>query len=191
VRFGILKKENEKMKKLIMMLAVVCSIGMAQAAFVDWQFGKDTAYNDYTVYAYDSANSATVLAALGAFDADALSTIEGLVLSSKNVSKGNAKSSGVDVGSATSLMLLAINGAFEADKGFSYGTLDITGKTYGGTDISPGYAVLASFSNSGTITAATIPDVPSDPVTPAIPEPTSGLLMLVGLGALALRRKRA
>jgi hydroxymethylpyrimidine pyrophosphatase-like HAD family hydrolase len=90
VRFGILKKENEKMKKLIMMLAVVCSIGMAQAAFVDWQFGKDTAYNDYTVYAFDSANSATVLAALGAFDADALSTIEGLVLSSKNVSKGNA-----------------------------------------------------------------------------------------------------
>jgi hypothetical protein len=179
------------MKKLIMMLAVVCSIGMAQAAFVDWQFGKDAAYNGYTVYAFDSADSATVLAALGAFDADALSTVEGLVLSSAEVKKGNAKSDGVNVGNATSLMLLAINGAFEADKGFNYGTLDITGMTYDGANNSPGYAVLASFSSSGTITAATIPDVPSDPVTPAIPEPTSGLLMLVGLGALALRRKRA
>ena len=29
------------------------------------------------------------------------------------------------------------------------------------------------------------------PVTPSVPEPTSGLLMLVGLGALALRRRRA
>jgi hypothetical protein len=28
-------------------------------------------------------------------------------------------------------------------------------------------------------------------VSTAVPEPTSGLLMLVGLGALALRRKRA
>jgi hypothetical protein len=29
------------------------------------------------------------------------------------------------------------------------------------------------------------------PPTPDVPEPTSGLLMLVGLGALALRRRRA
>ena len=179
------------MKKLIMMLAVVCSIGMAQAASVNWQFGKDTAYNGYTVYAFDSADSATVLAALGAFDADALSTVEGLALSSAEVKKGNAKSDGVDVGNATSLMLLAINGVFESGKEFSYGMLDITGSLYTPPETGKPSAVLASFSNSGTITAATIPDGPSDPDTPAVPEPTSGLLMLVGLGALALRRKRA
>lgn len=178
------------MKKLMILLAVVCSIGMAQAAYVDWQFGKDTSYNGYTVYAFDSANSATVLAALSAFDADALSTINGLVLSSADVKKGNAKVDGLEIESTTSLMLLAINGAFEADKAYSYGTLDLTGMLYSGTDTSPGYAVLDKFSNSGTIIAKAQEPV-TPPVTPAIPEPTSGLLMLVGLGALALRRRCA
>ena len=170
-----------------MLFAAVCAVGMVKGAYVDWQFGKDTAYNGYTVYAFDSASQATVLAALGAFDADALTTINGLVLSSKEVSKGNAKSSGVNVGDATSLMLLAINGAFEVDKTFKYDTLDISGSTYGAADPSPGYAALASFGNSGTIIGKSTPPGPGPE---PIPEPTSGLLLLVGGAMLALRRKR-
>ena len=166
------------MKKLMILLVAVCAVGMAKGAFVDWTFGKDTAYNGYTVYAFDSANQATVLAALGAFDADAKTTVEGLVLSSKAVSKGNAKSTGVNVGDTTSLMLLAINGDFEVGKTYEYDTLDITGFTYGGADPAPTtQPTLSSFGHSGTIVG--------------VPEPTSGLLMLVGLGALALRRRKA
>ena len=168
-----------------MVLAAVCAVGIANGAYVNWQFGKDTTYNGYTVYAFDSASSATVLAALAAYDADAQTTIDGLVLSSKPVSKGNAKSEGVDVGSSTSLMLLAINGAFEVGKTFNYDTLDISGSTYGATDPAPGYAVLASFGNSGTIVAKGGGGGGGD-----IPEPTSGLLLLVGGAMLALRRKR-
>ena len=170
------------MKKLMILLTAVCAMGMAKGAYVDWQFGKDTAYNGYTVYAFDSANSATVLAALAAYDADAQTTIDGLVLSSSEVKKGVAKGAGTEVGSATSLLLLAVNGAFADGVAFSYDTYDISAYTYTPPDITPGNAVLASFSNNGTVVAAG---------GAPIPEPTSGLLMIVGLGALALRRRKA
>ena len=160
----------------MILLVAVCAMGIAKGAAVDWKFGKDTSLNGYTVYAFDNANSATVLAALGAFDAAAKTTVEGLVLSSETVKKGNASKDGADIGSATSLMLLAINGDFEVGKEFKYDTLDIAGYTYSGTDLPPGTATLASFGNSGTIVG--------------VPEPTSGLLMLVGLGLLGLRRKQ-
>jgi len=176
------------MKKLIMLLAAVCAVGIAQGSYVDWKFGKDTSYNGYTVYAFDSADQATVLAALSAFDSDALTTINSKVLSSKTVSKGNATSTGVDVGDSTSLMLLAINGAFEVGKDYKYDTLNISGSTYGATDPSPDTpATLSSFGNSGTIVAA---GGGGGGGGGGAPEPTSGLLLLVGGAMLALRRKQ-
>ena len=177
------------MKKLMFMLAAVVMAAAAQAAFVDWQFGKDTSYNGWTVYAFDAANQATILGALAAYDAAAQSTIDGLLLASKDVSKGNAKQSGTDVGSATSLMLLAVNGAFEDGKAFAYDTYDISSYTYTPPDPTPGYGTLASFSKSGTVVAAGGGTPTPDPGDG--PEPTSGLLLLVGAGVLGLRRKRA
>ena len=175
-------ERKTKMKKLMILLVAVCAMGMVKGATVNWTFGKDTAYNGYTVYAFDSANQSTVLAALAAYDADAQTIIDGLVLGSAEVKKGNAKGTETDVGSATSLMLLAINGAFEDGKAFQYDTLNIDGYTYAPPNPAPSTTpTLSSFGNSGTIVGASAP----------IPEPTSGLLMLVGLGALALRRRRA
>ncbi len=175
------------MKKLMMLLAAVCVAGIVQGAYVDWQYGKDTSKNGYTVYAFDAANQATVLSALAAYDADAQSTIDGLVLSSAEVKKGVAKGAGTDVGSATSLMLLGVNGAFGDGVSFFYDTLDISAMTYGAADPSPGNSALASFGNSGTVVAAGGGGGGGGDG----PEPTSGILLLVGAGILGLRRKRA
>ena len=174
------------MKKLMLLLAAVCVAGIVQGAYVNWKFGTDTSKNGYTVYAFDSANQATVLAALAAYDSDAQTTINNLVLSSATVKKGNANSSSVDVGSATSLMLLAINGDFAADKAFTYDTLDISSSVYTPPAAPPSSpATLSAFGNSGTVVAKGGGGGGGD-----VPEPTSGLLLLMGGALLALRRKQ-
>ncbi len=175
------------MKKVMFMLAAVAMAVAAQAASVDWQFGKDTSLNGWTVYAFDAANQSTVLAALAAYDAAAQSTIDGLVLSSAVVKKGNAKSDGVDVGSATSLMLLAVNGAFADGVTYKYDTYDISGSTYTPPESTPGYGTLSSLTKSGTVAASSGGGGGGGGDGP---EPTSGLLLLVGAGILGLRRKQ-
>jgi len=176
------------MKRILFVLAAVAMAAVANAAYVDWQFGKDTSLNGWTVYAFDAANQATVLGALAAYDAAAQTTIDGLVLSSAEVKKGNAKSDGVDVGSATSLMLLAVNGAFADGVTYKYDTYDISGSTYTPPESTPGYGVLAAFGNNGTVVAK---GGGGGGGGGDGPEPTSGLLLLVGAGILGLRRKRA
>jgi len=175
------------MKKLMFMLAAVAMAAAANAAFVDWQFGKDTSLNGWTVYAFDAANQATVLGALAAYDASAQSTIDGLVLSSAEVKKGVAKGAGTDVGSATSLLLLAVNGALADGVAYKYDTYDISSSTYTPPDPTPGSVGPTALSQSGTIAAAGGGGGGGG----GTPEPTSGLLLLVGAGILGLRRKRA
>ena len=173
------------MKKIMFMLAAVAMATAANAAYVNWQYGKDTSLNGWTVYAFDAANQATVLGALAAYDAAAQTTIDGLVLGSAEVKKGNAKGDGIDVGSATSLMLLAVNGAFADGVTYKYDTYDISSYTYEPPASAPGYGTLSSFGNTGTVAAA------GGGGGGGTPEPTSGLLLLVGAGILGLRRKRA
>ena len=175
------------MKKLMFMLAAVAMAAAANAAFVDWQFGKDTSLNGWTVYAFDSANQATILGALAAYDADAQTTINGLVLSSAEVKKGVAKGAGTDVGSATSLLLLAVNGALADGVAYKYDSYDISGSTYAPPDPTPGSVGPTSLSQSGTIAAA---GGGGGQGGGDGPEPTSGILLLVGAGILGLRRKQ-
>ena len=168
------------MKKLIMMLAAICAIGMAHAAAVNWSINPGKAdYAGKTYYVFNGSDSASVLAALSAFDDTTAATLADLALATGtlNTKAGKASGAGMEIGSETSLFMLVLNGTLEAEQTYIYDTMNVEGYTYAPPATAPGTfeAAKSNFTGSGAI----------------VPEPTSGLLMLVGLAGLALRRRHA
>ena len=170
------------MKKLMFMLAVACTAGIVQAASVNWtiSLGKDN-YANKQYYVFGGSDSGDALALLGAYDSNTATALDNLALASGtlNSKAGKASGSGLDIGSNSSLLMVVLNDALDAGSTYIYDTMDVSSYTYAPPATPPGIftAENASFTKNGTVVAA--------------PEPTSGLLMLVGLGALALRRRKA
>ena len=172
------------MKKIMMLIAVAMAAVMSQAAFVDWSATGMTAYNNQAFYGFDSAKQSDVLAALAAVDDSTATTLAGLSIASGTVKKGKALVNGIDVGSATSVMGLVLSGEIADGTSYTYITEDITAKLYTPPDSTPGTfnSTIATAGTKGTMSAA---GGGGD-----VPEPTSGLLLLVGGAMLALRRKQ-
>ena len=89
----------------------------------------------------------------------------------------------VVTGTQADLQALGVKGSYD------YSAAMITGETSGSFTTQPSgtttlTADIASWTVSGIVPVST-------PPTPDVPEPTSGLLMLLGMAGLALRRKRA
>ena len=171
------------MKKLMIIAAVVCATTFVRAASVDWQATATSAYNGQTMYLLTSiastyeSEAALAAAAVG-------SGVVAKVGPNYKVSKSTASNDAI---TKTSNFYLAVVDASDATK-IHY--LDVTSSmqpyVYAPPDSSPGnfsttFATVANSTTTATIGGS----------TPVLPEPTSGLLMLVGLGALALRRRRA
>ena len=91
----------------------------------------------------------------------------------------------MDVGSETSLYMVVLNDALAAGTTYIADTMDISSLTYAPPATAPGTltAQNANFTGGGTIVAA-------GGGSGGTPEPTSGLLLLVGAGILGLRRKQ-
>ena len=182
------------MKKLIMAAAIVCAAAFAQAANCNW-----------TTYAYDSAMVTALeggtywIVSLGTSDAG-LSNIKVMTDGTIDLAGNTQIDTGsIAVGSYGSIAG-TISGLSASDNGSYYGIVVWDGVTgdggYFGTasgmvagivDAPPTDATPIPFDNSGFGYGATL----ANTATVAVPEPTSGLLMLIGFAGLALRRRRA
>jgi hypothetical protein len=174
------------MKKLMIALVAVAMGFCAQAASINWFFSwaTDASGADVTAgsKAYLMAVSAMSVAdASAAFDAGTFDTSTALDVGT--IAVNSAKGAYVSQSVASSLegsqtfYAILVNG----DQYAITDTVAATMKTIGDTVV----AFYELSLEDGTSTIAW------NKIGTAVPEPTSGLLMLVGLAGLALRRKRA
>ena len=176
------------MKKLLMVIAAAFLGLAANAAAVTWsvaniQSSPDNSvgagwlvqlYSSDVTYDYASAKAGTIEA-----------TFTGATVASGATAfrAGQKEADAAAAGDTVSLYMVIYDAATVADAK-NYIVSSVASKTVAasGADIA-----LAFGSMTGTTSANTF----LNSSWQAVPEPTSGLLMLVGLAGLALRRKRA
>ena len=186
------------MKKILMAAAIVCAAVIANAASVTWQSGTLYDYTGAKVTSKDAITgylfelTASEYATYSAMDAETLSKTLYSDFSSQfgsadasagnTVSKGNAslKMTGPSSFTAPSTAYGAIIYMDSANNMVMGNVASVAIESAQDAQIGQ----LAN--NIGGTGAAT-----AWASTAAVPEPTSGLLMLVGLAGLALRRRRA
>ena len=183
------------MKKLIIAVAIVCVATMSQAASVYWggaigtPDGSDTlpAGTQAALLFSDSAFSgaATTLAgwSVGA-EANNGGSVVGLYTMDDNDSANWAFSATYSKDGSVDgyYAVLVLNAAGDYASYYAVGNISGTTGASSPTDlgINTGWG-STEYLTSGGYTVA----------VGAVPEPTSGLLLLLGVGALALRRRRA
>ncbi len=173
------------MKKIMILAAVVCATMFANAASFNWRLQTGADYANMDVYAVSGTTAATVLAVLKSTDsANWTSTLAGVTpvtITGTNTRAGvDGLSTGIEADD--NIVYVIVNGAiadgndFYVVNDFSVPAENLFEPPSTGTKLTIKTSEVG-FAGQGTFTA--------------VPEPTSGLLMLVGLAGLALRRRRA
>ena len=184
------------MKKLMILASAIVTACVVNAASFTWGFFSD-AIEDSTG-AYIDGGSAllylgTVTASESAFDTSGATLLATAGQDPSNYNYGNFDSGNLSssdaltstaAGQAYTLILLEETGVTSLD-GYEGNYIIATGSSTQG--MIPGTSettYYAQFQNDTAYSA-------SDWQTMSVPEPTSGLLMLLGMAGLALRRRRA
>ena len=171
------------MKKIIIALGMIAMAIGVQAASVNWSLngaGSDYKTGNMLIYAFEGDVTTAAVAALSSTEASDWSTF--LSVEPKTISKRGAATgsvSGYTKGETSYLTFVVVDTAIaEGNAWRVIAAADVTGNVYEGADTpSTFYSNLASVSASGTFES--------------VPEPTSGLLLLLGMAGLALKRKQA
>ena len=178
------------MKKLIMLAAVAALAFAGQAATVDWKInyaGQGSAWksNGAFALAFDGADYDAVTKLITVTGSDTLQADLASYALGSAVTFGSTKGAattvaqGIDGAPSTMFIVIFDEASYDAGKSVLYtAATDVSGSYYEPPASGTAFTFKAAdFANSGTIAS--------------VPEPTSGLLMLVGLAGLALRRRRA
>ena len=177
--------------KKIMIAAFAAMLGIAaNAAAIEWSTtglvdSPDTAKAaGWAVYVMD-ASTFDAFAALSGTEVAAYAADNALFTSSTTAARGGAinasyKGGNFAANETVSSYMVIFNNADAANATYyAYTKTESTTIAAGGAD---GAMQFGTFADATSTTGGW---------TQTVPEPTSGLLMLVGLGALALRRRRA
>ena len=191
------------MKKIAIAAAVICIAAISQAATFDWASSSVRLYGvtsasvlDNGTYAASSASAdradkvCTLTYLLTILDGDTvIGTATGDV---KYGTLGKLGTTGMEVAAAqygkTYNYVLTLTGTQSnlsgrgVDGDFDYSGATLTAEISG---------TVTTAAMGGTLLPETAPTSWTVSGITAVPEPTSGLLMLVGLAGLALRRRRA
>ena len=171
------------MKKLMIAAAVLATAYLSQAASMKWNYGATSADVDQHVYlilgstpSAEWADEAAVAAAAIAGGYDAVAK------HSKKYYAGGTASGEFDYDASFYAVLVSADGKqWATTAAFAPGETYIMGPQDTGKD-------PYEFSSSSF---GSFQDWNSGPGPTPIPEPTSGLLLLLGVAGLALRRRRA
>ena len=176
------------MKKLIMLIAILAAVVSAKAAMVDWKVPGSVDQVGSTVYLLTSIGdyeNAEALAAAAVSSATIDSAGRGKYATPETTAQGSA----VTKDASFFYAIVAADG-----KSFNYVDASILANSVYNPDAQESSPGVYEGINASAITAGTSKSFggnpPPGPTPVDTPEPTSGLLLLVGGAALALRRKQ-
>ena len=195
------------MKKLIIALAAVAFAAFAQAATVDWKLSSKNTIKTYsggdgagiTVYLVNAV-AGTAYDTFVSGLANGSVTAANIESNALYMDKGTTGTSGASLGKYTAGKATVASPGVDYTVAFVYfekvGDVDYyylsgtqTAKSYDGSAEYP--SGTAAQWGSAAYSQANWHAVSTSGGGESVPEPTSGLLMLIGAAGLALRRKRA
>jgi len=174
------------MKKLVIAAAIVCVAAMSQAASIDWKMTNGStgdSFNKVAIYMVAGANYSAAIANLTSEGGD--DWINKYAIGKTAAGTANVRggiNTSTDIGEATSVAWFVFKDGIVEGKGYqTTGVKDVKDYLYTPPASVPGTYDLGVSSSSYTTTGTIA----------AVPEPTSGLLLLLGVAGMALRRRRA